>query len=186
MAKRKTTVKVNPSALGDDPLAWITEDAATEKINIKETQPKKAKASKKSTKKTTKKIQAVKKPMVKKAPAKKVQANDIVKNTSSKNNVGKGKILQQTQIKLDPVLVISDAQTLYAQLGVLLDTKQNITIDASAVEMLDTAILQLLLAFVIKVKAQSRDVIWINPSEEMIRRVTTLNLQAGLGLDRVA
>jgi len=183
MAKRKTTGKAIPGALGDDPLAWIAEDATTENISVKETPIKKAKTSKKATKKVTKKIQAVKKTKLKKAPVKKVQANDNIKNNSPKDDVGKAKVLQQTQIKLDPVLVISDAQTLYARLGVLLETKQNITIDASAVEMMDTAILQLLLAFVIKVKAQSREVIWINPSEEMIHRVTTLNLQAGLGLD---
>ena len=91
--------------------------------------------------------------------------------------------MQESQIKLDPVLVISNAQTLHVQLGALLDTKQNITIEAFAVEMVDTAILQLLLAFVIKIKAQGRKIIWIKPSEELIRRATTLNLQTGLGLD---
>ena len=91
--------------------------------------------------------------------------------------------MQESQIKLDPVLVISNAQTLHVQLGALLDTKQNITIEAYAVEMVDTAILQLLLAFVIKIKAQGRKIIWTKPSEELIRRATILNLQTGLGLD---
>jgi hypothetical protein len=43
--------------------------------------------------------------------------------------------------------------------------------------------LQLLLAFVIKIKTQNREVKWINPSAEMISRAAILNLQAGLGLD---
>ena len=72
---------------------------------------------------------------------------------------------------------------MYTQLNSMLESKQDITIDASAVEMLDTAILQLLLAFVNKIRAQNREVVWIKPSEEMINRATTLNLQAGLGLD---
>ena len=72
---------------------------------------------------------------------------------------------------------------MYTQLNSMLESKQDITIDASAVEMLDTAILQLLLAFVNKIRSQNREVVWIKPSEEMINRATTLNLQAGLGLD---
>jgi len=71
---------------------------------------------------------------------------------------------------------------MYTQLNSLLELKQDITIDASAVEMLDTAILQLLLAFVNKIKAQNRQVVWIKPSEEMINRAIMLNLNAGLGL----
>ena len=120
MAKRKTAHKVKPGALGDDPLAWITKDATAVQNQVKETQPKKAKTNKKATKK----IQAVKKVKVKKTQAKK-----NVKKRSPKANTGKAKILQQTHIKLDPVLIISDAQTLYGQLDALLDTKQNITID---------------------------------------------------------
>ena len=84
---------------------------------------------------------------------------------------------------LDSIITVNDAQTMYTQLNLLLKLKQDITIDASAVEMLDTAILQLLLAFVNKIKAQNRVVVWSKPSEEMINRATTLNLQAGLGLD---
>ena len=184
MARRKstskTTRKTKSSALGDDPLAWITNDVTADKTDIKKLQLKKT-----QVKKTKANKRIVKKAQVKKVQAKKIPQKKNVKKGTPGNGSAKAKILQETDLKLDSVLVINDVQTMYAQLKKMLESKQNITIDASAVAMLDTAILQLLLAFVTKVKAQSRAVIWIRPSEEMIRRATTLNLQTGLGLDMV-
>ena len=176
MVKRKT----KSSALGDDPLAWVTNDVTDGKTDIKKTQVKKT-----QVKKTKAKKKIVKKAQAKKTHSKKILPIKDVKKSTPGNELDKAKILQETNIKLDSVLVINDVQTMYAQLEKMLESKQNITIDASAVEMLDTAILQLLLAFVIKIKAQNREVIWIKPSAEMISRAATLNLQARLGLDGV-
>ena len=154
MVKRKT----KSSALGDDPLAWIAGDDEAKKNAVKQANSKKAKSKK------TKK---------KKANAK----------TNQKNKTQKRKIkADKTNLVLDSIITINDAQTMYTHLNSLLELKQDITIDASAVEMLDTAILQLLLAFVNKIKDQNREVVWIKPSEEMINRATTLRLQAELGL----
>ena len=155
MAKRKT----KSIALGDDPLAWIAGADEAKENAVKKTKSKKAKS------KTVKSQKA------------KVQTN-------RKSKVREEKIkTDKTRLILDSIITINDAQTMYTQLRSLLESKQDITIDASAVEMLDTAILQLLLAFVNKIKAQNRVVVWSKPSEEMINRATTLNLQAGLGLD---
>jgi len=149
MVKRKT----KPSALGDDPLAWIAGDDEAKGKAIKKTKNKKTKR--------------------KKAKAK----------TNQKNKTQKRKVkADKTNLVLDSIITINDAQTMYTQLNSLLELKQDITIDASEVEMLDTAILQLLLAFVNKIKAQNRQVVWIKPSEEMINRAIMLNLNAGLGL----
>jgi|GEM_PF-840025 len=146
--------KTKSSALGDDPLAWIASDDEA-----------KGKAIKKAKNKKTKR---------KKAKGK----------TKQKSKIQKEKIkTDETRLVLDSIITINDAQTMYTQLNLLVKLKQDITIDASAVEMLDTAILQLLLAFVNKIRAQNREVVWSKPSEEMINRATTLNLQAGLGLD---
>ena len=155
MAKRKT----KSSALGDDPLAWIAGADEAKENAVKKTKSKKAKSKKAKSKKTKVK-------------------------TNRKSKVREEKIkTDKTRLILDSIITINDAQTMYTQLRSLLESKQDITIDASAVEMLDTAILQLLLAFVNKIKAQNRVVVWSKPSEEMINRATTLNLQAGLGLD---
>jgi len=145
--------KTKSSALGDDPLAWIAGDDEA-----------KGKAIKKAKNKKTKRM---------KAKAK----------TNQKNKTQKRKVkADKTRLVLDSIITINDAQTMYTHLNSLLELKQDITIDASAVEMLDTAILQLLLAFVNKIKAQNRQVVWTKPSEEMVNRATTLNLQVGLGL----
>jgi len=76
MAKRKT----KSSAQGDDPLAWIAKDATAEKIEVKETQPKKV------NKKSTKKIQAVKKTKAKKAQTKKGRTKKRLKKHTHENN----------------------------------------------------------------------------------------------------
>ncbi len=146
--------KTKSSALGDDPLAWIAGDDKSKENAVKKTKRKKTKGKKAKVK------------------------------TNRKNKIQKEKIkTDETRLVLDSIITVNDAQTMYTQLRSLLKLKQDITIDASAVEMLDTAILQLLLAFVNKIKAQNRVVVWSKPSEEMINRATTLNLQAGLGLD---
>ena len=185
MAKRKIIRKTKSSALGDDPLAWKTNDVTADKTEIKKIQLKKTQVKKTQVKKTKSNKKVVKKAHVKNVQSKKTPLNkDLKKNTPGKAN-SNSKTSQEMQIKLDSVLVINDVHTMYAQLETMLESKQNITIDGSAVEMLDTAILQLLLAFVFKIKAQNREVIWIKPSAEMISRVTTLNLQKQLGLDGI-
>ncbi|MCH8162531.1 MAG: STAS domain-containing protein, partial [Proteobacteria bacterium] len=120
MAKRKT----KSSALGDDPLAWIAGADEAKENAVKKTKSKKAKSKKAKSKKTKVK-------------------------TNRKSKVREEKIkTDKTRLILDSIITINDAQTMYTQLRSLLESKQDITIDASAVEMLDTAILQLLLAFV--------------------------------------
>ncbi len=185
MAKRKTIRKTKSSALGDDPLAWKANDVTADKTEIKKIQLKKTQVKKTQVKKTKSNKKVVKKAHVKNVQSKKTPLKkDLKKNTPGKAT-SNSKTSQGMQIKLDSVLVINDVHTMYAQLKTMLESKQNITIDASAVEMLDTAMLQLLLAFVIKIKAQNREVIWIKPSAELISRVTTLNLQKELGLDGI-
>ena len=181
--KSKTTAKAKSSALGDDPLAWITNDVDDGKIEVKETQPKKT--IKKPVKKNQDQKVQTSLDQAKRMKAEKKQDKNIIKESTPKNVTTETNILPEAKINLDSVLVINDAQTMYTRLGALLESKQDITIDASAVEMVDTAILQLFFAFTVKVKSQNREVIWIKPSDEMMSRVTTLNLQAGLGLDGV-
>ncbi len=147
--------KTKSSALGDDPLTWIASDDEAKENGVKKAKSKKTKRKKAKVK------------------------------TNQKNKIQEEKIkTNETRLVLDSIITINDAKTMYTQLNLLLKSKQDITIDASEVEMLDTAILQLLLAFVNKIRAQNRQVVWSKPSEEMINRATTLNLQAVLGLDR--
>jgi len=182
MVKRKT----KSSALGDDPLAWIASDDEAKGKAIKKAKNKKTKRMKAKVKTNQKgKIQKEK---IK--AGKSVAERDHEGKQADKQGHNSGQDADidnqnsdETSLVLGSIITINDAQAMYTQLNSMLESKQDITIDASAVEMLDTAILQLLLAFVNKIRSQNRDVVWIKPSEEMINRATTLNLQAGLRLD---
>ena len=197
MVKRKT----KSSALGDDPLAWIASENEAKGKAIKKAKNKKTKR-KKAKVKTNQKGKIQKEKIQKeKIQKEKIQKEKIKagKSVAERDHEGKQADKQghnsgqdadidkqnsdETSLVLGSIITINDAQAMYTQLNSMLESKQDITIDASAVEMLDTAILQLLLAFVNKIRAQNREVVWIKPSEEMINRATTLNLQAGLGLD---
>jgi anti-anti-sigma regulatory factor len=136
------------------------------KSSVKKSTAKKSAAKKKVTRKATVKKGSVKKKAVKKNNA------TAVKPTAKAGN----------KITLNAVLAINDAKALYAEFGKALQTKKNIAIDASAVEMVDTAILQLLLAFTQKIQLQNIGLTWVKPSKEFLSRSETLNLTDALGL----
>jgi len=123
-----------------------------------------------------KKVPAVRKKTAvkkKRAAAKKTASNARAKTAASK------KPLTHT-LTLDSVAVINNAKVLYEEFGKLTNTDVNI--DASAVEMIDTAILQLLYAFVIKVTSNNHKINWINPSDEFISRASLLGLSRNMGI----
>ena len=64
----------------------------------------------------------------------------------------------------------------------VLDSGKNINIDASAVEDIDTAGLQLLLSLVKTAKETGRSVTWESPSETVINAVKETSLRDALGI----
>lgn len=152
-------------------------------------QPKKNPVGKTSTKKATsgRSKQTVKKKppakkavktVVKKTSKTSVSVKEVAKKTGKKKDTSNG----ERKYVLDPVLVINNAHTMHEQLMALINAKKNVVIDASAVEMADTSILQLLLAFVKKLHAEDLKVTWINPSNELLSRAKILDLTEKLGL----
>lgn len=126
---------------------------------------------------STKKKVAAKKAAVKKNTRKRV--------SSKKKGVEKHKSdnsLDNVVLALDSALVINNADAFYDLLEKYIDKQQDISIDASAVEIIDTAILQLLLAFVLKLQSLNIKVRWTNPSKEIRGRAATLGLLEVLGL----
>ena len=107
MTKRKISSKAKSSTLADDPLTRVVDET----VGIKNTQHKKAKANKK----IAKKLQTVKKAKIKKAQNKKAQTKGINKIKSSVNDAGEKAATLQAELKLDSVLVISDAKNLYTK-----------------------------------------------------------------------
>ncbi|MDT8282404.1 MAG: STAS domain-containing protein [Gammaproteobacteria bacterium] len=117
------------------------------------------------------------------------------RKTASKKNAAIDKLAAKTPVKTDekestsnemivlsPVLIINNAKALSLDLSQLLQSSNDITIDASAVEMIDTAILQLLLAVTNKVKSAKHEVHWPNPSATFISTVNILGLSKPLGI----
>lgn len=131
--------------------------------------------AKKQTATITKTQPARKKSAVKKkrAPAKKTANRPRAKTAASKKP-------STPTLTLDSVAVINNAKALYEELGKVIDTDVNI--DASAVEMIDTAILQLLYVFVTKVTSNNHKINWINPSDEFISRARLIGLSRNLGI----
>jgi anti-anti-sigma regulatory factor len=83
---------------------------------------------------------------------------------------------------LEGALGIATVGELYHRLQPLLEQDQNIQIDAGAVTSVDTAVLQLFVAFVLATRASGLDVHWECPSQSLRQAVTLLGLERSLGL----
>lgn len=131
--------------------------------------------------KASKKKTVTAKAAIKKNAPKKKAAKKASKKTQKKTEP---KTLPNKTMMLNPVLVINNAKSLSQDFTQLLQNSGDISIDASAVEMIDTAILQLLLAVTIKVRTSKHEVHWLNPSDTFISNVTLLGLSESLGLSQ--
>lgn len=79
---------------------------------------------------------------------------------------------------------VKDAAALKQSLSSLIDTQAQVVIDASAVERVDTAIVQLLVAFVRDRLAADREVSWHAPSKALLEASRLLGVQDLLSLPR--
>jgi anti-anti-sigma regulatory factor len=126
-------------------------------------------------------------------------ALSVKKNTGSrkkdlKNTSAAGKARKTGELKakslslvLDPVLVINNANELHRKFSTYITKKCDVLeIDASSVEMADTAIIQLLYSLVSGLKENGTRVVWQSPSSEFSDRVRSLGMIQELGLDSVA
>ena len=133
--------------------------------------------TKKKTTSTKRTAAAGKKRVTKKkaAPRKKTSTKKATPASSADRSLG------THTLTLDSVVVINNAKSLYKTLAEIADNS-DVTIDASAVEMIDTAVLQLLFAFTRKVQAGNHQLSWKNPSEEFVSRADLLGLSQHLGI----
>ena len=77
---------------------------------------------------------------------------------------------------------IRTINSLQTELAERLDESGPLQIDATAVDRVDTAGLQLLAAFVRDVRAEQRTVEWVGCSDAMRKAATALGLDGALGL----
>ncbi|MCW8923623.1 MAG: STAS domain-containing protein [Gammaproteobacteria bacterium] len=157
--------------MGDDPLAWLNAGADTAK------KPEKKKAATK--KKTAKKARPAKEKPVKDKPKKQAKANKPeAKSEQAKTESAKA----SNRLELDSSLVINKASDIYEQLKSVDTSGQSIEIDASKVEAIDTAILQLIFAFALNLKEKDIKLSWYKPTEGLLNKASILGLTEQLGL----
>ena len=85
-------------------------------------------------------------------------------------------------LRLPPQCGIRDASQLLGQLMLRLEHSAPVYIDAAKVERIDTAALQLLVAFLADRKARRRAVVWLECSEGLMRAARALGLAGALAL----
>jgi ABC-type transporter Mla MlaB component len=158
-------------ALGDDPLAWLS--SGTRAAKKTETKPgikevtgknKKNKKAKLKNKSKTEQPQKIEQP--------KVNAEQAEVKVGGELN----------RLVLESSLVINKASDVYESLKKLSSSGDAIEIDASKVEIIDSASLQLLLAFVLSLKEKGVSLSWHKPSEGMLNKASILGLTKHLGL----
>jgi ABC-type transporter Mla MlaB component len=87
-------------------------------------------------------------------------------------------------IVLDHTLGIADVSTLYETLKCIAATEQDVTIDATHINAIDTSTVQLLVSFVRQIEKSDCKVIWTKePSEAFLKVVKFLNLESWLDFD---
>ena len=147
-------------ALGDDPLAWLNAGADV-------------------SKKTAKKKTASKKKKTSKKPVAKTKPKSADKTAKPEtDDAGKS----SNRIELESSLVINKASKIFESLKKLDASGKTIEIDASKVEIIDSAILQLLFAFVLSLKEKNIKWSWYKPTESLLNKASILGLTERLGL----
>ena len=158
---------------------------AKKKHSAKKTAVKKASANKKGAgKKSVVKKQGTTGSSADNKPInKQMLEKDAVK---SENKTKPDKTINPTQkdnvFVLKSNLAINEAAMLHKTLSELSESGEPVVFDASDVEMIDTAIFQLLLAFVLTVKRNEISVGWLKSSAVFLERAEILGLTEALCL----
>lgn len=90
---------------------------------------------------------------------------------------------QPDVIVLDSSMTIADVATLKDMLKCYADSEQDLALDGSQVETIDTVSMQLLLAFIKQLESNDCVVSWQEPSTAICNSAQLLGLEQKLGLD---
>lgn len=100
--------------------------------------------------------------------------------------VPRGKAARGTPLVLQPECTLADATALKEALCARLAHNETVTLDATAVERIDTATLQLLAAFVRDRRLAGRAVMWRGVSEAIVGAAQLLGMVSMLSLGEAA
>ena len=101
---------------------------------------------------------------------------------TSATTMGAKALSPDAVLRLPAQCTIRDATELLGQLMLRLEHSAPLYIDAAKVERIDTAALQLLVAFLSDRKARRRAVVWLECSESLMRAAGALGLTSALAL----
>ena len=164
-------------ALGDDPLAWLSAGTSA----AKQPENKAGKKEPGAKNKSGKKAKSKKKNKIEQ-PALKVEQ---VQDEPPSVNLDPPKVeaeKKSNRLVLESSLVINKASDIYESLKNISISSDAVEIDASNVEVVDSASLQLLFAFVLNLKERGISWSWYKPSEGMLNKASILGLTEQLGL----
>ena len=107
-----------------------------------------------------------------------------MKRTTQKTGSGSAKNspCDGEPIVLDEDLELAGARALLKQLRMVVDKKCSVVIDGSQVRVIDTAILQLLVAVFRQAQQQQTEISWLQPSETLRNTAALLGLETHLCL----
>lgn len=90
---------------------------------------------------------------------------------------------EAASLELPSNMTIASVEALHETMEPLVLEHQDVVVKASEVERIDTAGLQLLLAFQQEITKHDLSVEWQEPSEALLEAATLIGLQKTLGLD---
>ena len=85
--------------------------------------------------------------------------------------------IQSLGLEIDEKLTIGQVEVIHSEWTEYLKAKQDISIDARNVKQVDSAGLQLLIAFVLAVNKQGKAVSWIGYSQPIIEVIELLGME---------
>lgn len=88
----------------------------------------------------------------------------------------------KTRISFGPVLDVASSSELKKQLGKVFRRKSPFELDGSAIERVDTAALQVLLAFARESRDRKKELEWSEVSETLMNASTLLGISRELGI----
>ncbi len=177
--EKRSTKKA--SLIGHDPLAWIKteENAEGERASSAEIEhasdaeaPAPESVSKAAGRAVTPKPEAA---------AVEIESKDLT-TAGAAGGERHEETMEPVTVDLGDTLNIPDAAELHKQLKGLLERSQPVVLDASSIEAIDTAALQLLCAFYREAPKRGLEVTWREPSESLCRNAGYLGLGDALGL----
>ena len=151
--------------IGFDPLAWMNDDNETDKIEEQTA------------------VEQVAEPVIESsepAAAAEMAAEPAIENMAEPEQA------DDSKLTLDATLNIQNVTDLHERLLVLLERKDKIEIDASAVVSIDTATLQLLIVLKQTAIKLQKEVVFDFPSDKFVESAELLGLAEMLEVDQAA